>query len=353
MTQSVEIASGIDDITPAWLTAAFQLAGVDAEVESITATSIGTGQIASCYRLEIDYLRGTGPETLVAKLPSDDPERRAADAFTYRCEVGFYREAVPRLRVRRPHCYLAVLADSGQEFTLLLEDVSPAQQGDQIKGCSVEQARAAVVNLAGLHAPLWCNPSLREMDWLLPNGDDHAEISAAFYQDATAKFVERYALSDETVALLRDFADRSHRWWGRPAHPFALLHGDYRLDNLLFSDTGGGASVTAVDWQSCSVGNPLRDVAFMIVTGLSVADRRRAEQNLVSDYWDALRECGITEYDADQCWQDYRHSVFHAPIVTVFGASAARPSARGDRMFTVMAERSAVAIADLDALTSL
>jgi Ecdysteroid kinase-like family len=353
VTHSVEIASGIADITPLWLTAVLQHEGLDVGVEAITATPIGTGQIATCYRLTIDYLRGTGPKSLVAKLPSADPERRTADAFTYRCEVGFYREAAPCLQVRRPHCYLAALADGGQQFTLLLEDLSPAQQGDQIQGCTVEQARAAVVNLAGLHAPLWCNPSLRELDWLLPTGADHAEISAAFYQDATAKFIDRYALSNETVALLVDFADLSQRWWERPAHPFTLLHGDYRLDNLLFDDIGGEASVVAVDWQSCSLGNPLRDVAFMIVTGLSIADRQRAEHDLVSNYWNALQECDIRDYGLDQCWQDYRHGVFHAPIVTVFGAGAARPSVRGDRMFTVMAERSAAAITDLDALSSL
>jgi hypothetical protein len=353
VTRSVEVASGIDDVTPLWLSAVLQNEGIDAEVEAITATPIGTGQIASCYRLTIDYLRGTGPKSLVTKLPSDDPERRAADAFTYRCEVGFYREAAPRLQVRRPHCYLAALSDNGQEFTLLLEDLSPAEQGNQISGCSIAQARAAVVNLAGLHAPLWCAPSLHEINWLMPNGADHVEISAAFYRDATAKFIDRYPLSDKTVSLLGDFADRCHLWWERPASPFSLLHGDYRLDNLLFSDAGGEASVVAVDWQSCSLGNPLRDVAFMIVTGLSVPDRRRAEHDLVSNYWNALQDCGVTEYGAAQCWQDYRHSVFHAPIVTVFGASAAKPSARGDRMFTVMAERSAAAIADLDALSSL
>ncbi len=353
MTQAIEIASGIADVTPQWLTNVLRRGGIEAEVQTITATPVGTGQIASCYRLTIRYLRGSGPATLVAKLPSDDARRRAADAFTYRCEVGFYREAAPRVHVRRPHCYLAVRSESGEEFTLLLEDLSPAQQGDQIVGCSVEQARAAVVNLAGLHAPLWCDPSLRSMDWLLPNGVDIAEVSAAFYRDATAKFTHRYSLSDESAAILMEFADYSQTWWERPPRPFTLIHADYRLDNLMFSDSAGEAAVVAVDWQSCTLGNPLRDVAFMTVTGLSVTDRRSSEQALVGDYWQALHEFGIEDYNAKQCWQDYRLGVFHAPVVTVFGAIAAKPSERGDRMFTVMAERAATAIADLDALSLL
>ena len=353
MTQPIEIACGVTDITPRWLTEVLQHAGIDAEVATITATPIGTGQIGSCYRLTIDYANGAGPATLVAKLPSDDPERRAADAFTYRCEVGFYREVAPRVQVRRPACYLAALSDNGEEFTLLLEDLSPAQQGDQISGCSVEQARAAVINLAGLHAPLWCDPSLGELGWLVPNGADFAEISAALYLDATSKFVDRYTLSDETTYVLKEFANRSQMWWQRRADPFALIHSDYRLDNLMFEDAVGEVSVTAVDWQSCSLGNPLRDVSYMVITGLSESDRQSAERDLVVSYWQALQQLGVTEYDVDQCWQDYRHSAFHAAIVTVFGASAARTSERGDRMFTVMAERAAAAIANLDALSLL
>ena len=353
MTQPIEIARGVTDVTPQWLTAVLQHSGIEAQVATITAAPIGTGQIGSCYRLTIDYAGGTGPATLVAKLPSDDPERRAADAFTYRCEVGFYREVAPRVLVRRPACYLAALSDSGDEFTLLLEDLSPAQPGDQITGCTVEQARAAVINLAGLHAPLWCDSSLAELGWLVPNGADFAEISAALYRDATSKFLDRYALSDETINVLTEFADKAQIWWQRRADPFALIHSDYRLDNLMFVEAAGEVSVTAVDWQSCSLGNPLRDVAYMVVTGLTEADRRSAERDLVVGYREALQQLGVTGYDVDRCWHDYRHSAFHAAIVTVFGASAARPSERGDRMFTVMAERAGSAIADLDALSLL
>lgn len=353
MTQSTEIACDVADITPRWLTMVLERGGIKAEVEAITATPIGTGQIGTCYRLRIDYARGTGPATLVAKLPSEDPGRREADAFTYRCEVGFYRDVAPRVLVRRPVCYLAERSDTGAEFTLLLEDLAPAQQGEQIIGCSVEQARAAVINVAGLHAPLWCDPSLAELGWLVPNGADFAEISAALYRDATSKFVERYSLSGETASALTEFAARSQVWWQRPADPFALIHADYRLDNLMFAESAGDVSVTAVDWQSCTLGNPLRDVAYMVVTGLTPADRRSAEHDLVAGYWQALQQLGVTGYDADQCWQDYRHGAFHAAIVTVFGASAARPSERGDAMFTAMAERAGRAIADLDALSLL
>lgn len=353
MQQPIDIASGIADITPHWLTSVFHREGVEAKVSSIAASAIGTGQMGSCYRLFIEYAAGAGPATLVVKLPSDDPQRRASDAFTYRCEVGFYREVSPRVTLRRPRCYFAARSDSGEEFTLLLEDLAPARQGDQIVGCTVDQARAAVVNLAGLHAPLWCDSSLQALDWLVPNGSDFAELSATFYRDATEKFLRRYSLSDETTAALKAFAASAQRWWERPAHPFALLHGDYRLDNLLFGGADAQVSAVAVDWQSCTLGNPLRDVAFMTVTGLRADERRGAERDLVAAYRAALRDEGVGDYGDNECWEDYRLGVFHAAVVTVFGATAAKPSDRGDRMFTTMAERTATAMIELESLSLL
>lgn len=47
---------------------------------------------------------------------------------------------------------------------------------------------------------------------------------------------------------------------------FALLHGDYRLDNLLFDPDRTRVSV--VDWQTLGVGLPARDLAYFTATSL-------------------------------------------------------------------------------------
>ena len=69
--------------------------------------------------------------------------------------------------------------ECGDGFTLVLEDLAPAESGDQIAGCSLDQARAAAVNVAGLHAPTWNDPSLRELDWLIPDLAAYPEMAAA------------------------------------------------------------------------------------------------------------------------------------------------------------------------------
>jgi aminoglycoside phosphotransferase (APT) family kinase protein len=45
--------------------------------------------------------------------------------------------------------------------------------------------------------------------------------------------------------------------------PAAIVHGDYRLDNLILNDEGGVAAV--VDWELCTLGDPLADVGLLMV----------------------------------------------------------------------------------------
>jgi aminoglycoside phosphotransferase (APT) family kinase protein len=43
----------------------------------------------------------------------------------------------------------------------------------------------------------------------------------------------------------------------------AIVHGDYRIDNMILTDTGEVAAV--VDWELCTLGDPLADVGLLLV----------------------------------------------------------------------------------------
>jgi len=45
--------------------------------------------------------------------------------------------------------------------------------------------------------------------------------------------------------------------------PATLVHGDYRLDNIILTETGEVAAV--VDWELCTLGDPLADVGLLMV----------------------------------------------------------------------------------------
>jgi hypothetical protein len=334
----------IDELTTTWLSEA-----LGAQVDEITAVPVGTGQIGTCYRLT---LSGTGvPTSMLAKLPAPDPGTRDILANVYRTELRFYSLIAPTVDVRVPTTYYSEMAAGSGDFTLLMEDLSPREQGDQLAGCSVAQARDAVVNLAGLHGPRWCDPTLLDVEGLQINGPDDASLMAELYGPATDIFVDGLAalLSDEDVVTLRAAVEIVEAWALARAERFGLVHGDYRLDNLMFPPDGG-AGVVALDWQTLSLALPARDLAYFLSTGLSVEDRRAHERDLVAAYHQALTAYDVRDYSLEDCWEDYRFAMVQGPLVSVFGCAYGTRTERGDRMFAAMVARSCAAIRDLDTL---
>jgi aminoglycoside/choline kinase family phosphotransferase len=289
---------------------------------------------------------------LVAKLAEGDEDARRRVAVGHRCEVGFYSQLAGTLAVRTPVCWYSAISDDAREFTLILEDLAPRTPGRQVEGCSSDQATGALRNLAALHAARWNDASLRDLDFLIPLTWDRAEFLGDLAVKATEQFVRRFAsqLHDGDVATLREAAGALAGWQMSRSEPFALLHGDYRLDNLMFPPTGD--DVVAVDWQSMSIGLPGRDLAYFIGTGLTIDQRRATEEKLVSVYHAELRRLGVKEYTAERCFQDYRLGQLHGPMITVIGCMTATgvPSPWADDMFLAMARRSSAAIRDLGSL---
>lgn len=348
----IPIPGRAEDITAGWMTAALRSAGFDVEVASVDSEPVGTGQMARSVRYWVEYATGGGPATVVAKFAASDPTSRAAGAAGgYPNEVNFYRHLAATVSVSVPKCHYADLSEDGSEFVLVLDDLAPATQGDQIAGSSLAEAEAAVDNLVGLHAPRWCDPTLRDLPWLAKPSPASAEFLGAIMIDDTARFVERYRtrLSDAETGVLTRFAAACSRWSGARPEPFALLHGDYRLDNIMFDRTADPVAVSAVDWQTLALDLPAKDVAYFLGNSLPTDLRRAHERDLVARYHDGLVAAGVTSYSLDRCFEDYAWGQFHGLQITVLGAMHVIQTSRGDDMFMAMASRHCAAIADLDA----
>ncbi|MEE3851166.1 phosphotransferase [Gordonia sp. LSe1-13] len=314
-------------------------------VLSVRHEPVGSGQMAGSFRLTPTYDDGDGlPPTMVAKIAVGDASQRQFASGVFRNEVMFYRDLAPTLDVPVPACHAAEISTDATEFVLLLQDMAPAVQGDQIAGCTPQEARAVAVAAAGLHAPRWCDESLFDMRGLaLPGHDDRLLMDSVLEPMAEA-FRSRFDLGRREAAAIDWLVAEAGPWLERKPSTFAVIHSDLRIDNVLF---GPGDTVTVVDWQTITVGNPLRDIAFLLSTSLSIADRREHERDIVGAYHKALVEKGVTGYSSEECWADYVDSLIQAPMIIVFGCGAAIPTERGDRMFRVMLERSAAAIDDL------
>ncbi len=125
---------------------------------------------------------------------------------------------------------------------------------------------------------------------------DQAELVAAVLGPATEEFLARYGeqLGDEDSATLRKTAAAIGRWTVQGREPFAVVHGDYRLDNLMFGPSG--EDVSALDWQNVSVGPPGRDLAYFVGTTFEAPERRRHEDALVAAYHESLLARDVVGY---------------------------------------------------------
>ena len=107
------------------------------------------------------------------------------------------------------------------------------------------------------------------------------------------------------------------------------------------------SGVTAVDWQSITLGPPMNDAAYFIGAGLEPEIRKPVEESLVRGYYDGLLRAGVTDFSWDKCWQGYRRGAFSGFAVTVVASMLVARTERGDTMFTTMAHRHARHAIDL------
>ncbi len=140
-------------VTPGWLTAVLRYSGAIDEsttVSQMTATPAGTGQVGAIVRFEMDYLGGTGPASVIGKFASPDPDSASIGVLTrtYETEVDFYTELAHTVDVARPRCHFAAVQPGTANVVVVLDDLAPAIQGDQVAGCSVDQAALAIEQAA-------------------------------------------------------------------------------------------------------------------------------------------------------------------------------------------------------------
>jgi Phosphotransferase enzyme family len=357
MSAVVSIPRYPGDVTPEWLSAALTQHRTPVEVSEVGIVAIGTGQTGATYRVTAKYATDPGdlPQTFVIKLPAQDETVRDRVVIGYRSECAFYTTVADRVRVPTPKCFYCEITDDAMDYALLLADQAPAVQGDQIAGCGEQEARLAVVALAGLHGPSWCDPFWLDLPGMAFGRPDEAaatgmgEVARLSADITLEKLGDRMTTEDrETFATAMGFVAP---WLLAEYERFALLHGDYRLDNMLFDPDRTRVSV--VDWQTLGVGLPARDLAYFTATSLNSQLRANIEEDLVADYHRALASYGVTDYDRETCWRDYRLGVLQAPLISALGFAFAGATERGDDMVLTMLVRGCQAIRDLGTLELL
>lgn len=338
-------------MTPAWL--AEKLGQKSDALRGFTSTPVGTGQMCDSFRLTLDWTDGIdAPASVVAKCPSHDEASRniAKLTGTYVKEVSWYRELAAGSGVAAPHCYHADIAADDVDFVLILSDLAPARQGDQLAGIGLTGLLPCIEAAAGLHALLWNDPGLDALPWLArDNGDLIRHLFPQFYLG----FRERYAdrLAPDLLDLGAGIVARLDAYLARAPAARTIVHGDLRIDNILFAPDA--ESCWLVDWQTLGRGSGAADLAYLIGTSIADPFERAAADRPAFDHWIATLDAKGIEAEREALWTDYRIGALSGYFMAVFASMSVERTARGDEMFAVMAERparQALALGSLDLL---
>lgn len=249
-------------------------------------------------------------------LPPADPDRNIGinraelvRVAGYRKEIAFYRYARQHASSLIPPLFFAEIDESEQdEFLLVLGEFGHAL--DQLKDCPRDISQQVVSQLAHLHAPFVdASPEeLKEAGLEVCLTPSHTLISRVSGQpDATSaselldyccknftfKFHDfsavMYAIGDAEIVEMLPHAlevvqsnqinalieEAFNAAFLQPTFK-TLLHGDFRMDNLLSSDAEG---VKIIDYQAMCFGHPCYDLAQFLC---------QSHDNLSSELFDEL-----------------------------------------------------------------
>ena len=164
---------------------------------------------------------------------------------------------------------------SKRRYVLVIEDITDARPPAQVLGGSLDEARQALGVLARFHAANWMRTDAIEAYTRIWPVDRASRIGQAGYVRNRDAFVQRYGstIGDDVLARLDEIQGRVPEICSMlAAEPWTLLHGDFRLDNLLFRPDG---DIVVLDLQGLAYGRPAIDVAYFITSALTVDHRGR------------------------------------------------------------------------------
>jgi hypothetical protein len=363
MTAIAPVPATLDDITVEWLNDALPedfRHGSRVTSFDYTVISEGVGFVGDVARVTLTYDGDPprGASTIIAKVPTQNEGfRNLSNMFGFfQKEIGFYRDVAPSLELSIPRALHLAEDPAFGNYLLLLEDLHPMEPGDQLASCPLEVAELALKEIARLHAHWWDSPRLADFaSWLPGAGDPYFQLLEAGFHGALPKFEEVFGhLVDPRIVQVANTVGAKFQAAidaGMARGNLTFIHGDFRLDNMMFGDGEATPRLVILDWQLPFRANGLSDVVYFLGGNFTPELRREHEDHLLRVYHDALLENGLKDYSLEQCLDDYRAAGLILVGYLVMGANDIDVSTfneRGQTLINTMFNRYSTTIMDLE-----
>ncbi|KAJ4319939.1 hypothetical protein N0V84_006122 [Fusarium piperis] len=295
-----------EDITAEWLSPKIGVKNAKIEVKKTVA--------------------GTATLVLVTVTPEDGDDKKPLDICVkggfnpimlsqfpfilslYTREVDFYNNLAPRV----PHLNVPrkLWAEKNAEnAVLIMEDIAAAGYSfaNPVDTWPVHRVKKVVEDFAALHAGTW-GFDAASVPWL----DSHYETSVlglCAMWDAIVLAEDRPPVPEYmkdqkrmTAAIEKWFATRNPKFQ-------CVLHGDAHLGNMAWSKEKDLPMV--LDWQIIHSGSCFTDVAYFVMTALTIEDRKEHEMDVLDHYLAKLHEFGGPKLSREdpEVMDEYRKSL--------------------------------------------
>ena len=346
-------------LTAPWLSGMLRSAGQlgdDHEVRGFSVQSIGdgVGMVGRVVRVALGYAEPavSAPASVVIKFAHEVAANRAVgmDLRVYEREVMFYNRIAGSVAVSKPACYFAAVANETGECIVVLEDMRRYRTGDQLAGVGLNEAKHVIDAVAPLHAAFWDDTDHELLRDAMRVDSTWMERYLPIVEGAVAKCVAQFGhcIPPEVERSLDRYVGgfgRLHRIMGERAQ--TLLHGDPRMDNLMFNDGDHGPPVVLLDWQNVMISNPLHDLALLLSMSATTQARRSMEDELIRYYHAKLTGLGVEGYTLEQCYDDYDLAVLYMmSVALVMGGAFDPANERGKRLAEEVLRRACASVVD-------
>lgn len=270
----------------------------------------------------------------------------------YAGEVRFYNTLASSLPDIVPTCLYADTDPQTGASILLLDDLLPRQVRfiELTETLTPEMMKNGLSMIATYQARHWMSAALHG-DKFLREGGAYvtSDVLRWKFSKENLDRLTRLPRFETLPPKLRDmdrmreaFYAIQKRWSDAP---YTLNHGDAHFGQAFQYPDG---RFGLLDWQCVKLSNWAQDVAYFMISGLSVEDRRRHEDELLSHYLSELARHGVTPPSFEDAKDTFRLHAVHG-----FGWVLCPPELQPEENCIAMSERFAAAMTDYETIDRL
>ncbi|XP_026492692.1 uncharacterized protein LOC113398251 [Vanessa tameamea] len=291
------------------------------------------------------------------------------ERFVYTELVKIYKDIEDELNIPNEYKYLfpqfyGCKEDRGKE-TVVLENLTESgyKTFDRFKSMDWEHASAGVENLAKFHAlsfafakyhPEEYNELTLDLKFKITFDETQQNDFAKEMWEKMINASLQILKEDQRKAVGRVLVESQSNFtkYNNPIGNPVIVHGDYRMSNLLFRKQDDTLQAITVDYQTVYAGTPVCDLIYFIALGSDEEFRKQYYDKLLDHYYTKLEEAlkrfsvdPLEAYPKTKFNSDLKEMLPYAvllgvtvlPVVTVDAASAPKVDGDADGSSFIMA----------------